>query len=148
MQGTSIKDFLCLDIFPHDFYSEAYTIEDIKKDINTIRKNCNSILNYKEKYQYIRNKIDNNNNITLVSNKIFFGFDSLDSYLFPINQFMTKNTIFPLRKILFENMEFFAPNNMEEYISNQYPNWNQLPNDIKIAPELSKRYKEITKKIL
>ena len=148
MQGTSIKDFLCLDIFPHDFYSEAYTIEDIKKDINTIRKNCNSILNYKEKYQYIRNKIDNNNNITLVSNKIFFGFDSLDSYLFPINQFMTKNTIFPLRKILFENMEFFAPNNMEEYISNQYPNWNQLPNDIKIAPELSKRYKEIPKKIL
>ena len=148
MQGTSIKNCLCFDIFPHDFYSETYTVDNIKKDINDIRKNCNSILNFKEKYQYILDKIANNNNITQTSNKIFFGFDSLDSYLFPINQFMTKNTIFPLRKILFENMEFFAPNNMEEYISNQYKNWNQLPNDIKIAPELSKRCKGITKQIL
>ena len=148
MRGTSIKNFLSFDIFPHDFYSETYTIDNIKKDINEIRKNCNSISNFKEKYQYVLDKIAKNNNITNMSNKIFFGFDSLDSYLFQINQFMTKNTIFPLKKIIFENMEFFAPNNMEEYISNQYKNWNQLPNDITIAPELSKRCKEITKQIL
>ena len=41
--------------------------------------------------------------------------------------------IFPLRKLKFEDTEFYAPNNPHEYLKTLYGNYKKLPLDIKIA---------------
>lgn len=38
-----------------------------------------------------------------------------------------KSDIFPLQRILFENVEFYAPNKYEEYLSNLYGDWENVP---------------------
>ena len=95
----------------------------------------------KEKYDYITKEFSNSDFVTENSNLIYFGIDSLDNYLFPISNYISKDFIFPLRKMQFENLEIYAPNKPEEYINFQYKNYLLIPKDIEIAPELSKRVK-------
>ena len=142
IKGTSLKDYVVLDIFPHDYYSEEYTIEEHRNLISKIRIKRDSLKNYAEKRDYVINEIAKIKNIVKESNKIYYGLDSLDTYLFFMNKFMDKDTIFPLRKITFEGKEFYAPNKMEEYIEFQYKNWQNIPKGIDIAPDLAKRLKK------
>jgi glycerol-3-phosphate cytidylyltransferase len=44
--------------------------------------------------------------------------------------------IFPLVKLKFENAEYYAPNKWAEYLTNQYIDWERLPNDIGYAKHM------------
>lgn len=39
-----------------------------------------------------------------------------------------KDTIFPLKQIIFEGYKFYCPNDCDAYLTNLYNNWKQLPN--------------------
>lgn len=140
--GSSSKDCLILDIFPHDYYSEEYSVKEHRDLISKVRIKRDSLSRYVEKRDFVINEILKNKNIVKESNKIYYGLDSLDTYLFYMNEFMDRDIIFPLRKVTFEGKEFYAPNKMEKYIEFQYKNWEKIPSGIDIAPDLTKRLKK------
>ena len=139
IKGTCIQDCLILDIFPHDFYKNEYSTKEHQNYISNFRNKIDSISNWRKKLDYLTSEFQKNTNIAQASDKIFYGIDSLDSHLFMISDFIPKDVIFPLRKIIFEGKEFYAPNKMEKYIEFQYKNWKNFPSKIEIAPDLTTR---------
>ena len=78
---------------------------------------------------FLQNEIKNNPNIVNSSNKVYYGIDSSDikphhSY------FLNKEIIFPLKKIKFEDTEFYIPNQVENFMKFECPNWRDFPKDI------------------
>ena len=85
---------------------------------------------------YLNNEIKENSNVVEKSQFIYYGFDSLGSYIVNPTGSMSQDMIFPRQKIVFEGYEFFAPNNPDGYIKVQYPNYMEFPSNFKIAPFL------------
>ncbi len=144
IKGTNLKDYFVIDIFPHDYYDENYSISTHKSLINSMRIKNDSVNSLAQKYKDVNEEILNNSNILKdrESNNIYFGLDSLDSYLFVPEKFIDKNVIFPRKKMKFENYEFYAPNQPEKYITYQYKNYMELPSKIEIAPDLTERLRQ------
>jgi glycerol-3-phosphate cytidylyltransferase len=67
---------------------------------------------------------------TKKSSGILFGIENSWS-TFP--RIYANDFIFPLVKLKFEHNEYYAPNKWVEYLTNQYGNWECLPNDIGVA---------------
>ncbi len=140
IKGNNLEGCTVLDIFPHDYYADNYSVAEHKKVISELKHLNNNIDNVEEMYVKVNDIIKTNPNIAKESNKIFFGLDSLDSYLFAQNSFIPKDVIFPLKKMTFENFEFFAPNKPEEYIKFQYKDYLSLPPILQIAPDLKEKF--------
>lgn len=135
-KGRSIKKCFYVDIFPHEYYKDDYTMEEYNKVVSKINRKYIEMDNFKKVYEMFKDEIKNNKNIVKKSNKIYYSIDSFVTYSIPHKTFMTEDMIFPLKKILFENKEFYIPNKPEEYINIEYPNYNGMPSEISIAPNL------------
>lgn len=81
--------------------------------------------------------------IFLLSHKLFFPLLSFISSLlskdmisYPLGSFFQtqfkKEWIFPLKEIEFENLKFYAPNNIDEVLKAQYGNYMEIPSKDKI----------------
>lgn len=123
---------MTLELFPFDFYNDCATIGDYhditieaftkKKDLPTVRK----------AFDWCQEKINNSNIISKEkTNKILPGIDSfIYRGLWNIEEFMSYDVIFPLNEIVFEGEKFYSVNQPELYITHEYPNWMEFPNDI------------------
>ena len=47
-------------------------------------------------------------------------------------QWIPKEVVFPLRKVLYEGMDFWVPNDAEEFLKYEFKNIWELPDDIGI----------------
>ena len=119
--GTSLKNFSLIDIFPFDFYKDGYSFEEHKKYLRKIHRKLEIINNYSKEITFLKEERKNNPNIGSGTNigyslyKIFYKYDD----------------IFPLKKIKFEDTEFYAPNNSIVFLENIFgKNWNKLPLDV------------------
>ena len=140
-KGENLKNSSVIDIFPHEYYKDDFSVSDYKKTVSYLKIENNKQIYIKDKIQKVYEEINNNPYITKNSNTIYFAFDSLDSYLFNPEKFMTKDIIFPRKKIKFEDIELYAPNKPEKYIEFQYKNYMELPAQIEIAPDLKEHLK-------
>ena len=50
-----------------------------------------------------------------------------------IKGWLEKDDIFPLKKMQFEDTEFFAPNKHIKFLEYQFGNWEKLPNKIEVT---------------
>lgn len=144
--GESYYNSTSIDIFPYEYYSENYTIEEFKKDINRIKKEFDKFKTEKESIDYISNEISNNKNILQEGEKISYGFDCFGSFYTQISDFIKKEEIFPRTKLKFENVEFWAPNKYEDFIKHEYPNYLSIPSDFVIAPTFYRKNTRLHKK--
>lgn len=140
-KGTSIKDCVYIDIFPHEYYKDSYTVKEFNDYITYIKSIFDKNDNFQDIVNCLKSERENNSNITTNSNTIYYSIDCFVSYTILHTKFISKNTIFPLRKAKFESYEFYIPNNAEEYIKIEYPNYNSMPSCIEIAPDLEERLK-------
>ena len=84
LQGDRMKNLMTLDIHPYDYYSDDYTEEEIKKDINLIKRQKTKIDNFAELNKYLKELRLSNNKIGVKSNKIYYGYDNYDSTFIPL----------------------------------------------------------------
>lgn len=132
--GTSIADRKFIDFFAFDFYDEKYEFSEHKKYLHYITQKKVSIDNIRGIIDFLDHEIKHNKNIVQESNKIYFGIDNVMSFTKSFNtQFMPVDVIFPLKKMPFENIECYAPNNEKEYLLFDYPNFMQFPNDLGVS---------------
>lgn len=141
-RGTSIRDCVYIDIFPHDYYKDSYSIEEYNKYCAQIHRFCMESENFSELVKDLEEIRLSNTNIVDKSNKIHYGIDCLSAYTINKHRdFMTYDMIYPLCKLKFENYEFYAPNNSDSYIKLEYPAYLSMPETIDIAPD----FKELMK---
>ena len=58
------------------------------------------------------------------------GIDNYDFYYYQMKGIRRKSDIFPLKKMKFEDTEFWAPNNHHEYLKTIFNFYSKLPMDI------------------
>lgn len=142
-KGENIASAGTIDIFPMDYYDENYTIENYSKDVKEIKLKMISLDNHKKIRDYIENYMKTKTQIVEDSDKIYYGFDDFMSYFINVHKYwLKKEDIFPLQKVEFEGKSWYAPRNIERYLSIQHKNYNELPKKIDIAPMFQK-YKQI-----
>ncbi|MBO6273910.1 glycosyltransferase [bacterium] len=131
-KGTSIRDRIYLDFFSYDFYANDYTFEEHQKYIQYIWNKKHKIDYVVQTVEFLKNERISNKNIVDRSDKIYFGIDDMASFTrrYINNNFIPADVILPLKKIKYENTEFYAPNKPKDYIIFEYPNYMKYPDDL------------------
>ena len=143
-----------IDIFPYDFCSEKIIGNDALKTTSKIKKICRKLQKQQKNstieellntYKILRETLTTEDSKEyLVRGVEFCGF--------PKNWFYKYETIFPLKTICFENVEFPCLNNTEEFLRSLYGNYNDYPKRIGVGHtgllELNDKEKEIIKELI
>ena len=140
--GTSIDNFVQLDIFPYDFYSDDYDIDDHKNYLKNIQLKKNNISYNRKLIDFFEKKIATNINVVDKSNKIFYGIESSENVGNMNDQttFLNYDDVFPLRKIKYEYTELYCANNPEKHLINLYgKNFMEFPDDIGYSHHLNNK---------
>lgn len=130
---TASKQYYVMDIWAYDFYKKEYDIKDYVKWIDEIHEKIRSMENEKEKVDYIRNQLKTNPMISEDATENFFpGIDNNWGYpgVRNISQWIPAKDIFPLKKVEYENTEFWAPKSMETLLKYEYRNFMEFPDDM------------------
>ena len=121
---------VALDFFPLDFYNDNLSFEDMTKFIDDVKNNQPVNLKFSEIFNYY-DLMNNKFRYTVSkSNKISPAIGNYDFHNYSFKGFRKKEDIFPLKKMKFENSEFWAPNNHDGYLNTIYSDYKKLPFDI------------------
>lgn len=127
--GNGILDRKAIGIFPFDRYGnydfnahkrlikntyDLYTGEAVAEDVRNI-----ILKSQKEEEQYY----DKN------GKNIYFSLNNFCAYVYENDNWISEEDIFPLRRIEFEGETFLAPNNIRKYLTYEYKNYYNLPED-------------------
>ncbi len=142
------------DIFVYDYqecedmdsYYDKYVID--KQNMHDELKSTNIVYEYEvcknEKDLSVLNSIFNKYRNIYKSkadgNTILYGIENVYD---PARRIHRKETIFPLKKIEFEGVQYFAPNNIEKYLSVSFYNFMKLPSDFGIPKHYNYTYEQI-----
>ncbi len=87
-----------------------------------------------EKIRYVENVlIKNRENVTKESKQIYFGLDNMEiKNPYYREQYIPREVVFPLRKVLWEGAHFWVPNDPEEFLSYEYAAPWDFPDDVGI----------------
>lgn len=109
-----------LDIFPIDTFNAKGTVDEVRNSLSKARKEYLSYYNKfehsisQEKMLEKKNEIFGKyENLTNGNNKVMI--DALE--FTEAERFIDEEVVFPLKKIQFEDAEFYVPNNCEEYLN-------------------------------
>ena len=141
--GTNMDDFANMDVFPHDFYAENWTIDEQNKYSLEISEKKFMLSNYQKILDFYREEEKTNPIFVEKSNKIYYGLDNIDNYILKCRGFFTPETLFPLKRMKFEDFEIWVQNKPEEYAELQYSNFMKMPRSIIISPHVQKRNSKV-----
>ena len=141
-QGESFKNCRLIEVFPHEYYKDEYTLTEYKKYMSTIKNQLGLIDSWQDMTDFLNLEIANNKNVADKSSFIYYGVDSLGSYIVNPTGPMSQDMIFPRQKVKFEGYEFWAPNDPDGYIKVQYPDYWNFPSNFSIAPLLEIKTKQ------
>lgn len=133
IKNRSVGDSVLLEFFSLDYYDDGYDFEEFKKFAREAKYNLEMIDVYEDKIKFVeRLLVENKHHVVKESNHIFFGIDNMVSMInnYPRNQFIPKEVVFPLKKILFEGEYFWVPNNAEEFVQYELFDIWEFPRDV------------------
>lgn len=123
-----------LDFFSLEYYADHYSLEELRKLAGELKTVLVSLNSEKEKIEYVEKiRMENKNNTAEESDYIYFGIDNMEiKNNYHKGQFIPKNVIFPLKEALWEGKLFCLPNNVEEFLTYEYEEPWDFPNDVGI----------------
>lgn len=125
-KGTSEINCRSIDFFPYDFYEDGYDFNEHKKTIEF----CAGYRYTEKGNQKLLEIIGQNKHIVGDSNTIYFGLDSMDSYVCPNEKWMNRDVLLPLAEVEFEGVKCYAPHKIEEYLSYCFKSYEDYPEDL------------------
>lgn len=126
IKGTP-DNFLFVDFVSLDAYNERHNVITLQKYAKEIKKAVYKMKNFGEMFKFFEEEINKNDNIVVDSETLQAGIDNFDFYHYQMKGIRRKSDIFPLKKILFENEEFWAPNNPHEYLKTIFNFYEKMP---------------------
>lgn len=135
IKGTDKNNNVQIDFFAMDFFDDDYSFEEYKEYHEYLRENLFFMKKHSVKKEFVRNEVKNNKKIVKKSNKIFYGTDNRTIYVpWQFNNakdFFSYDDFFPLKKIKFEDIELYAPNNHIKLLEQMYgKDWESIPNTV------------------
>ena len=126
---------LFVDIFPYDFYYSDTNDEEktalseliVKTRKTQLKKKFKTIEEVRNNFKEVTSKfILKDNKANTESGSLFMAIDFPHGHKRKVMDF---ETIFPLKKIKFENKEFFAPNNPKKVLETEFGDFMKIPKD-------------------
>ena len=146
---TSMKCFKLIDnkvtfcdFFALDCYSDNHNLESLQEYIKTVAEERRKLKTFGKKFDFDKKELAKNQNIVEDSNTIYAGIDNYDFYYYKVKKIRRKNDIFPLKKMQFEDTEFWAPSNEVNCLESIYTDYKNLPLFIKIQKHKVKKDKK------
>lgn len=124
-----------LDLWVFDYYKDGYDHAEHRKWLAELNREVMEFDNDAERVAFLRGEREKNPMISReVTGNIFPGIDNNGGYVFStkrdIDQWLPRDKIFPLKKVKYEETEFYAPNDMEYLLQLEYGDYMSLPYDI------------------
>ena len=140
-RGSCYEDQLFVDFFPLDYYKDSYSFDEHKKRYDDLHEMIRSIDQVSEATKILRNEAHTNVNIAMESANIYHGFDGLTIKKWHTG-FLSADVVYPLRKVKFEHLEFWAPNKIEEFLDFEFADKTSFPDDVGFSShnEIKKLY--------
>lgn len=133
------SDYCVIDFFALDFFNDDLNVFQIQEYAQNIKKyvlkECQT---YGDIYRYFESEIAKNEIIVSDSESLQAGIDNYDFYFYTMKGIRRKIDILPVKKIKFEDTEFYAPNNPHQYLKTIFNNYKKLPQNIVIAKHFAK----------
>ena len=132
-KGVNSGQSMTVDIWAYDYYRNDYDIADHKKWLEKIAIELQGIKCEKDKVAYLNKERKNNPMVSRTkTGNIYPGIDNFGGYpgLKTVDRWIPYDDIFPLRKIKYENKEFWAPNHMESLLAFEYNEFMEFPHDM------------------
>lgn len=127
-KGTCLEDAVLIDYFPMDYYSNDYDLENYKKYLIDLKIKLEKINNFEKEFEFLQKERKTNPNILQNGEKLNYGIDNIVSYFPHVNKgFWNYDDMFPLKKMEFEDTEFYAPNNHIKILDMYCKNWREFP---------------------
>lgn len=122
-----------IDIWVYDYYKDGMDIVKHKKWLGEISGKLNQMKDDRGKIEFLEREraacpwISNEKTGT-----IYPGIDNYGGYpgLKTVDRWMREEDIFPLRKVRFENTQFWAPDQIEAMLAFEYNDFMELPDDL------------------
>lgn len=134
VRGTSIADMQLFDVFSFDYYREDYAFSDYQKDTWALQCELQNMKTDREKDVRIRQAIKENPKIVKEGKGkyVFPGLDNCGTYkyLFQNRDWVRAESVFPLKRMAFEDGTVSAPAHPEEYMICEYPHFMEYPKDM------------------
>jgi lipopolysaccharide cholinephosphotransferase len=130
-KGT-VENFACVDFFALDYYKDEHNATTIQAYAEDIKQRLRGLKLYGERLKIYDEEVNNMTETTKNSNTISVGIDNFDFHYYTIKGIRRKSDIFPLVKMKFEDTEFYAPNNADEYLKTIYNFYKKIPINVEI----------------
>lgn len=132
-KGTKEKHCV-IDFFALDFFNDDYNIFKIQKYAKDVKKVVLKELEfYKDIYEYFESEKAKKDIFTQDSETLQAGIDNYDFYFYTMKGIRRKVDILPVKKIPFEDTEFYAPNNPHQYLKTIFDDYKKIPLNFTIA---------------
>lgn len=129
IKGTPDR-FTFIDFVALDYYNDAHNCVTLQNYAKSIKERVWDINNFGEIFKLYDEEISKNKDIVKDSETLQAGIDNYDFYYYQMKGIRRKSDIFPLKKMKFEDTEFWAPNNHHEYLKTIFNFYAKLPMDI------------------
>lgn len=126
VKGTPEK-FYSVDFFAWDYYYDFHNVETLQKYIEEINLEFTKIKYNRELFEFYKQEIAKNKDIVTESDCIASGIDNHAFRAYTVKEIVRKSDIFPLKKVKFEDWDFYAPNNPHIYLKSLYNFYNKIP---------------------
>ena len=127
------ENFAFIDFVALDYYNDSHNCLTLQSYADKIKKEVFKINNFGKIFEIFNREISKNEDIVRESNTLQAGIDNYDFYHYKMKGIRRKSDIFPLIKLRFEDVEFYAPNNPHEYLKTIFDNYQKFPADIMFA---------------
>ena len=139
-RNTSMKCFkltqdktLSCDFFALDYYNDEHNVVTLQNYAKEFQLKTLNYQKFGDLFDFYNKEIEKGKDVVKESNAIQAGIDNFDFYFYTMKGIRRKSDIFPLKKMQFEDTEFYAPNNPDEYLKTLYNFYKKIPLDVSFA---------------
>lgn len=145
-KGSNINDCVSIDVFPREYINENFGKENYEKYAKEIVKIFLKTKKLEDRFKLFEQELSNKDLYVSESNLTGYSISNYGLQFYKNPCLMTKNQIFPYRKIKFEDTEFYTLNAPEYYLELMYgSNYMKLPAIIECAKFLKTNSKYLKK---
>ena len=136
-------DRIRIDFFVLDYYADDYSVDELLKYAKEVNKKLVTDSTVEKRIECFKEVLrENKLNTVSDSNNIYFGIDNPEiRHKYHRGQWIPKEVVFPLKKVIFEGEYFWVPNNAEEFIKYEFENIWGLPDDVGISIHMNMDYR-------
>lgn len=144
VEPLSEDDCIEIDFFPWDFYADDYSYETMMDYARKVKKKLSTTGTTEEKIECLENALkENQENIVEKSSHLYFGIDNMTMMMgYHKGEWAPLEAVFPLKEVLYEGEHFWIPNDPEKFLTYEYSNIWEFPEDVGVPRHIAMNEEE------